>query len=71
MVEYYYSTAERKSARQEKKSQMVAEIVALVEQKFNIRRDEKFEMHAEINSDYFHQIKDIMGKSSYKYISVN
>ena len=62
MVEFIYSTAEEKSERQDKRARMVQEIVALIEQKFRVTRNDKFEHHAEINSDYFGSIKSIMGK---------
>ena len=41
---------------------MVSEIVALIEQKFRVARNDKFEHHAEIKSDYFGSIKSSMGK---------
>ena len=62
MVEFLFSTAEEKTERQRKRAQMVDELIALIEQKFQVTRDGQFEKHAEINSDYFAQIKAILGK---------
>ena len=62
MVEFLYSTAEEKTDRQKKRAQMAEELIALIEQKFSVTRDAMFEKHAEINSDYFIQIKAILGE---------
>ena len=62
MVEYYYSTSEKKSAEQKRLTDLALEIIHILWLKCDVRRNAEFEFFAKVNSDYFSQIRTVLGK---------
>ena len=62
MVEYYYSTSEKKSDEQKRLTDLALEVIHILWQKCDVRRNAEFEFFARVNSDYFSQIRTVLSK---------